>query len=391
VERVRKAGFAAARVEVHVHGQDAGAAHGVEVRPHHHHGHDHAHHHHHEHKHEHHHHEATRTYAEVRAIIEAGELPDPVREQALAVFHRLAEAEAKVHGATLDAVHFHEVGAVDSIVDIVGVALALHLLGVERVSASPVPTGSGTVTAAHGVMPVPAPATAELLRGIPLRAMEADGELTTPTGAAILAALATEFGPLPAMRVASLGYGAGRKDLAFPNVTRVFIGEAADLSEATAVSVIEANLDDQSPELYHYVMERLFDAGALDVYLQPVLMKKGRPAQVLTVLCRPEALDSLVEILFAETTTFGIRYSERRRVVLQREWLTVAVSGGEVRVKVGRRGGRLQTLSPEYEDCRQLAASAGRPLKWVHTEALVAAHRLLAEGGEAPASGTESA
>jgi len=221
--------------------------------------------------------------------------------------------------------------------------------------------------------------------------MEADGELTTPTGAAILAALATEFGPLPAMRVASLGYGAGRKDLAFPNVTRVFIGEAADLSEATAVSVIEANLDDQSPELYHYVMERLFDAGALDVYLQPVLMKKGRPAQVLTVLCRPEALDSLVEILFAETTTFGIRYSERRRVVLQREWLTVAVSGGEVRVKVGRRGGRLQTLSPEYEDCRQLAASAGRPLKWVHTEALVAAHRLLAEGGEAPASGTESA
>ena len=361
VERVAKCGIAAARAEVHVGGHDAGDAHGVLQTGRGHHE---------EHQH-------TRSATEVLEIIQAGSLPDPVCEQACRVFQRLAAAEAKVHGTSLDEVHFHEVGAVDSIVDIVGTVYALHLLGVERVVASPVPTGNGTVSAAHGVMPVPAPATAELLKGVPLRAVDVDGELTTPTGAALLVSLASEFGPLPSMRVESVGYGAGKKDLPFPNVTRVFIGEAEDLPEATTVQVIEANLDDQSPEFYDHIMARLFQAGALDVYLQPIQMKKNRPAQLLTVLARPEDLEALTEIVFLETTTFGLRYSERRRVVLAREWLTVSTSAGEVRVKIGKRHGEVCTISPEYDDCRELAQKQGQPLKRIYSEAAAAAQRQL--------------
>jgi len=366
LEPVKKAGIAAARAEVRVGGRDAGSAHGIETEGDPDAG---------KHTHENHHH--GRTLGEVLTIIRGGDLPESVEERAAAVFRCLAEAEARVHGASVEAIHFHEVGALDSIVDIVGVTLALHLLGIEGVLASPAPVGSGSVQTAHGLMPVPAPATAELLKGIPICAGPAEAELTTPTGAALLKTLASEFGPLPAMRVERIGYGAGRRDFAFPNVTRVLLGETTDAPEARTVRVLEANLDDQSPELFERVMERLFAAGALDVYLQPAQMKKNRPGQLLSVVCRPEDTESLAEIVFSETSTFGLRYADRKRLVLEREWVTVSCRYGEARVKLGRRGGRLLSLAPEYEDCLRLAKQHGCPLKWVYAEALDAARRQL--------------
>jgi pyridinium-3,5-bisthiocarboxylic acid mononucleotide nickel chelatase len=320
-----------------------------------------------------------RHLAEIVRRIDGSALPSVVKERAVAVFTRLGEVEAKMHGTTIDQVHFHEVGAVDSIVDIVGSVFALHLLGVERIVCSSLPTGHGFVRAAHGFLPVPAPATLELLKGAPLRPVEIEGEMVTPTGAALMSTLAAAFGPMPAMRVRAIGYGAGKKEFSIPNLLRVSIGEAGASGDqpATMVTLIETNLDDLNPQLYEPVMEALFTAGALDVFLTPIQMKKNRPAILLSVLCEPERVAAMTDILFAETSTLGVRTSTWSRFCLEREWMETKTEWGSVRVKVARQAGELRNLAPEFEDCRRVAAAAGVPIKDVQAAALEAARRSL--------------
>jgi len=295
----------------------------------------------------------------------------------------LAEAEARVHGTTAEKVHFHEVGAVDAIVDIVGVCAGLALLGVDRVVASPLPMGSGSVDAAHGRLPVPVPAVVELMKGVPIRPCEEEGELTTPTGAALAVTLAEAFGPMPAMVIEKVGYGAGaREGKRVPNVLRVLLGRAVSPSsssatpgqadEADVVWLLEANVDDASGETLGAATQALFEAGALDVWLTAATMKKGRPGVVLACLA-PEGLVAAVEeAIFRETPTFGVRRSAVERTKLAREHATVETAFGPVRVKVGRRGGRVVTASPEYEDCRRLAAERGVAFREVYAAAMEA-------------------
>jgi uncharacterized protein (TIGR00299 family) protein len=311
---------------------------------------------------------AHRHLSHIEAIIGGGAMTDAAKENALKVFRVLGEAEAFVHRVPIQKVHFHEVGAVDSISDIVGACVALDLLGVTEVTSSAINTGSGTVKAEHGVMPVPAPATAVLLEGKPVYARGPATELTTPTGAAILAALATSFGPMPAAKVLKSGYGAGDKD--FPehaNVLRVVLAERTRAVEATTVTVIEANIDDSTGEVLGYALERLMDAGALDASYTPLQMKKNRPASLLRVICKPEDQEKLSEIVFAETSTVGLRMYTAERRVRSREIVEVDLGYGKVRVKVTESG-----AAPEYEDCRALALSASKPLKQVLNDALCA-------------------
>lgn len=302
----------------------------------------------------------------IEKIILAGDLSTKARSNALAVFYRLGEAEAKSHNLPIEKVHFHEVGAVDSICDIVGACIALDLLGIEEVYSSRVNVGSGTVNTEHGVLPVPAPATAELLKQQPIYSAGPDTELTTPTGAALLSTLASGFGPMPPLRVTSQGFGAGDKDFASQaNVLRVLIGQKVHAQESTTVSVIEANIDDCTPQVLGYAMDRLFAAGALDVSLSPVLMKKNRPGTLLRIISLPEMTEQLADVAFAETTTLGLRVYQTERRVLGREIAEVATSFGPVRVKYNQHG----AFTPEYEDCRKLAAQHGVPLRAVIAEA----------------------
>jgi uncharacterized protein (TIGR00299 family) protein len=359
-----------------------------------------------------------RTLADIRSIIVGSSATDHVKDQAIRVFERLADAEARVHGTTPDKVHFHEVGAVDSIIDIVGAMIGFELLGVERFFCSPLRLGSGSVDSQHGRLPIPAPATAELLRGAPVYAGELEGEFVTPTGAAIVAALCEEFGPLPQMKVARVGYGAGSRDLkGFPNALRLMVGEIEEADElgspvagaarphqdndlvqipkagsaaqtevyATSdeqtkgyatpdetIVVIETNIDDMNPQVYSFVMERAFALGALDVFMIPAQMKKDRPGVLLTVLCRPETADATIEMLLVETTTLGVRYYEAKRRALERTIETVETAYGPVRIKVARDGARTLHFQPEYEDCARVAVSAKVPLLEVHGAAAAA-------------------
>jgi len=306
-----------------------------------------------------------RHLSHIRKIIDASDLPALVKGKALRVFTRLAEAEAKVHGTTIEKVHFHEVGAVDAIMDVVGAVLALDLLGVEQVFCSAIPVGSGTVTCQHGVMPVPAPATAELLRGVPLATTDEAGELTTPTAAAVLTTLASAFGPAPAMTLSEIGYGAGtREGHTRPNLLRVLIGETGAPCETDTVVVLETSLDDASPELIGHCLERLLAEAALDAFATPIQMKKSRPGVMLTVLCEPHRADALERILFAETTTFGVRRHGATRTKMRRRHETVTTPFGEIRMKVGEHG-EIRTASPEFEDCRAAAGRHGVPLREV--------------------------
>ncbi|MGQ9532333.1 MAG: nickel pincer cofactor biosynthesis protein LarC [Desulfotomaculales bacterium] len=326
-----------------------------------------------------------RRLGEILGLLEAAPLPAGARETAVKVFLRLAEAEARVHGTTVDRVHFHEVGAVDAIVDVVGSLLALSQLNVERVYCSPLPTGQGYVKAKHGVLPVPAPATAELLRGVPLRSVAVEGELVTPTGAALATTLAAEFGPLPGMVVERIGYGLGSRTYAIPNVLRVFVGRIAGREPGREVlTVLETDIDDLSPEFFPYVDQLLRRAGALDVTLTQVVMKKGRPGVTVRVLCHPPDEEELVAILFRETTTLGVRVRREERVSLRREVVPVATPSGEVRVKVAYLpDSSVARLSPEYEDCRTVAERTRRPLAEVYLEATtVARKRLLPRDGQ---------
>jgi len=300
----------------------------------------------------------------VLEILKLSALSEGVRDKACRVFQRLAEAEAAVHGTTVEKVHFHEVGAVDAIVDVVGAVLALELLHVDRVVCSPIPTGSGTVTCDHGVLPIPAPATARLLQGVPLAACDDVGELTTPTAAAVLTTLTSEFGPIPPMTLTAAGYGAGtREGRTRPNVFRVLLGEAVEEhGDVDQIMMLETNLDDTSPEVVGYCTERLLGEGALEVYTVPILMKKQRPGVVLTVLCEVGKATAMEKILFAETTTFGIRRRTVERTKLRRRFVAVATPFGDIRMKVGEREG-VVTASPEYEDCRAAALKHGVALR----------------------------
>jgi uncharacterized protein (TIGR00299 family) protein len=318
--------------------------------------------------------EEYRFLPDVEAIIARGALTDRQRQTALAIFRKLAAAEAAVHGLPVERVHFHEVGALDSIADIVGAAVGLDLLGVDAFTARSVPPGSGMVKCAHGLMPVPAPATAELLKGVPLASSAVKGELTTPTGAAILAAVVTAFTDSPAMTVERAGWGAGTKDLPEqPNLLRLLVGTATEpeglrpppAGEADTVVVLETNLDDVPAEVIGYAAERLFAAGALDVFAVPVLMKKNRPGVLLTVLAEPGKAAELEAILFRETGTFGIRRTEARRAKLLREAVTVETPWGRVKAKRGWRDG-FEVLTPEYEDCARVAREHGVPLREVY-------------------------
>ena len=315
-----------------------------------------------------------RTYASIRELIDRAGLPAGAADLAQRIFLRLAEAEAVVHRRSVEQVTFHEVGAVDSIVDICGTAVGLSLLGVDRVYASAVPTGLGMITTQHGPMPIPAPAVVELLRGAPVYSRGVPFELVTPTGAAILATLVHEWGELPVMRVDAVGYGAGTLRADFPNLLRIMIGESvaddAGGPSPTSELVLETNVDDMNPELYPYVLERLFDAGAQDAWLVPIVMKKGRPSVTVRVLCGPDRLDEIRDVLFRETGTLGVRWSPVDKLALRRTWVDVATRHGPVRVKIGWLGDDVVTVSPEHEDCAATARASGTPLRDIHEEAM---------------------
>jgi pyridinium-3,5-bisthiocarboxylic acid mononucleotide nickel chelatase len=310
-------------------------------------------------------------------MIDGSRLTPTQKQLATSIFQRLAEAEAKVHGTTVQKVHFHEVGAVDSIADIVGSAIGIDLLGAQRIECSPIPTGSGTVKIAHGLVSVPAPATAELLQGIPLAPSRIESELTTPTGAAIVATLAHRFGPLPPMRIERIGYGAGSRDFeSQANLVRLLVGQSDGAADGDQVWMLETNLDDLSGELIGYTMQLLLDAGALDVYTTAIQMKKNRPAVMLSVLCEAQRIESLEQILFHETTTLGIRRWPVERHKLPRQAVTVATPWGPVDGKLALLDDR-QRFSPEYEACRAIAAAHRVPLQQVYE----AAQRAYAEQG----------
>lgn len=317
-----------------------------------------------------------RHLSDIAEILRASSLSEQVQRQALAVFTRLADAEATIHGTTRDEIHFHEVGAVDAIVDIVGSCLLLEMLGVEQVVVSAIPCGTGSIHCQHGWMPIPAPATLELLQGFPVYSVNIRGELVTPTGAALVTTLAdhSTAGKIPTMRVIASGYGAGKKQFApdRPNLLRVVLGEIEDAADQTpqTVAVLETNLDDQNPEGFELLMERAFAAGALDVFLTPIQMKKNRPAMLLTVLCPTDCAEVLTELLFRETGTFGVRTREQRRSTLERCWQTVATPYGDIRLKQGAWRGETLTSAPEYEDCKAAARMHGVPLRRVYEAAL---------------------
>lgn len=302
--------------------------------------------------------------------IDKAELAPRAAERARRIFTRLAEAEAKVHNMPVEQVHFHEVGAVDSIVDIVGAAIGFELLGIDEFACSALDVGAGQVKTAHGLLPVPAPATAELLRGAPMYTSGIARELVTPTGAAIASTLSTRYAQIPEMTLQAVGYGAGTADLTEKaNVLRILIGETAK-SEAgehwdAPVSVIETNLDDMSPQIYGYFVERALAAGALDVFSTAVQMKKNRPGVLLTILCDAAHTARLIDLVFRETTTIGVRTYDVRRKVLDRELVPVETPFGEVRMKISRMNGSVLNATPEYEDCQRLAAEKGIPLKQV--------------------------
>jgi uncharacterized protein (TIGR00299 family) protein len=327
-------------------------------------------------KHDHHHHPDAhgKSLREIHDLISRARIDAPVRAMASRAFQLLGEAEAKIHNIPIERIHFHEVGAVDAIVDIVCAAAGCASLAVNRWVCSPVNVGGGTVKCAHGVFPVPAPATAELLTGAPVYSSGVPAELVTPTGAAILRALGVEFGQMPAMKMEHIGYGAGARDLpGFANVVRITVGEAVEKeksSDCQAVSVIETAVDDLTPQLAGYVMEKALAAGALDVMITPVQMKKNRPGSLFTVLCNREYARDLCNLLLRETTTLGVRIREEQRQCLERKFATVRTAWGDVRMKLAYLNGDLTNCSPEFEDCRQIAEREKIPLKMVMQEAV---------------------
>ena len=307
-----------------------------------------------------------RKWKDVERIIRTSSLSEEIKQKGLSIFRKLFTAEAKVHGETFDAAHLHELGAVDCIVDIFGTVIGLKLLGIEKVYSSGVNTGGGSVRTKHGILPVPAPATAELLKGIPVYSGGIDYELTTPTGAVILKEISSSFGSIPDMVIEKIGIGAGNKDFKDkPNVLRILIGQSKEQraeNREQKVAVIETTIDDMNPQIYEYVIERLFKAGALDVYLTQLIMKKGRPGIKLTVLCNSNEKEKIMKIIFEETTTIGLRFYEAQRRTLTREINQVNTRFGRVNIKVSKLGNKVVRRTPEYEDCKKLAKKLNMPL-----------------------------
>jgi len=340
-ERVTRAGITATKF--HVRGETHEKKH----------GHDHPHHHH-----------SHRTLPEISKLIDGSALSAAGKERAKDLFAKIGEAEAAIHGTSMDKVHLHEVGALDSIIDIVGTVYALETLGVERIVSSPLNVGSGTVRTEHGLYPIPAPATARLLQGAPMYAGPQAAELVTPTGALLVTSYAESFGAVPAMRVSAIGYGAGSRDLPdTPNVLRVLLGDVDSTAPSHAVTVIEADIDDMNPQIFGALMDRLLAEGALDVFYTSIQMKKNRPGTLLTIIAAPEARERLTSIVFRETTTIGVRYREMTRECLDREKVTVETPLGPVRFKIARRNGEMLNASPEFDDCARIATATGTPLK----------------------------
>ncbi len=315
-----------------------------------------------------------RSLSTILEIFDKSQLSDSVRKNASAIFRKLGKAEASVHDVPLEKIHFHEVGAVDAIVDIVGACIGFEALDIHKFACSPLNVGGGTARMAHGILPVPAPATAKLLQGKPTYSNGVQRELVTPTGAAIVATLCDSFGPQPPMSVSSIGYGAGAADLeGQPNVVRIMVGEAAEKFVPgfdEEISVIEANLDDMNPQIYGYFQEKALASGALDVYTTPVQMKKNRPGTLLTLLCKPQDTNALMSLIFAETTTFGARAYTAQRRTLPRESVNVHTQYGDVRIKLSRVNGHVRHVAPEYDDCRKLAVEKNVPLQQIIGEAI---------------------
>jgi hypothetical protein len=325
-----------------------------------------------------------RHLSHIEKLVGAAAVDGAAKQKALQVFRRLGEAEARLHNQPIEKIHFHEVGAVDAILDIVGVCLGLAMLGNPELVCSPLNVGGGSVEAAHGTLPVPAPATAELLKGIPVYSSGVESELVTPTGAALVSTLATGFGPVPAMKVERIGYGAGAIDFTrHPNIARLMLGEKTEGAGTASgsegdetVLVIEANIDDMNPQLYGHFAEKALAAGALDVTCSPLQMKKNRPGLLVSVISKPELESTLTRLLFEETTTIGVRISEARRKVLEREVVKVETAYGPVRMKLARLDGKIVNAAPEFEDCRRLADEGSVPLKEV-MQAAQSAYRQL--------------
>ncbi|MGH7301771.1 MAG: nickel pincer cofactor biosynthesis protein LarC [Candidatus Rokuibacteriota bacterium] len=320
-----------------------------------------------------------RSLRDILDILERSTLEVSVRERAARIFTRLADAEARVHGTDRESVHFHDVGAVDAIVDVTGGVIALDLAGAQAVHVSALPMGGGFVGGPHGRIPVPGPGTAELLRGFPVVDTGVQAELVTPTGAAILTTLAASAGRMPALTIEAVGYGAGTKDLpGTPNVLRCFLGQTTESGAADETVVqVETTIDDMSPQLYETLIERVFEAGALDVFLQPVIMKRGRPGVVVTALCVPERVGDLSRALFEESTTIGVRWSEWRRARLQREMVEVTTAYGTIPFKVSRLAGRIVTVTPEFADVARIAREKSLPVREVLDQARADGRRLL--------------
>jgi hypothetical protein len=319
-----------------------------------------------------------RRLAEILKNVRDSPLPENIKGNTLKVFERIGSVEAKIHGLNTTQVHLHELGGLDTIIDVVGVFLGMDMLGIERISASPLPLGSGFIQAAHGVLPLPAPATLALLEGVPVIGTELSGELVTPTGAALITSLASEFGAIPPMRLQKTGYGAGKRDLPVPNVLRMMIGVEVQptthhLFQEEKLACLECNIDNMNPEIYSYLYEILFNAGALDVSLMPIYMKKNRPGTLVTVLCSEEISESLLEILFSETTTLGARKYSVDRYSVERHVIQVTTPYGNVNVKFSKKGGKAWNYTPEYEDCRRLALEHHVPIMKIYRAAELAA------------------
>jgi uncharacterized protein (TIGR00299 family) protein len=304
----------------------------------------------------------------MREMIEKADLKQKIKDDSLAILQRLASAEAFVHDVDINEVHFHELGGIDTIVDIVGTTTAIDFLSVEEIYSSPLPISYGFIEIEHGILPIPAPATMKLLEGVPIRQVNVEGETLTPTGAAIITHYAKGY-YLPPMRLSKIGLGAGQKDFPIPNILRVLLGEAIEELKMEDVVLLETNIDDMAPNLYEFVMDELFKSGALDVFLQPIIMKRSRPGVILSVLCKPEDMGRLAELIFRETTTLGIRVNRLERIALDREIVKVETKWGEVEVKVARMGDKILGFSPELRSCEEIARKENIPLKAVIDEA----------------------
>jgi len=372
ISKVVRGGISATKVDVYANGEKDLPREVFWEQQEHNHAHEHSHSHEHSHEHR---HEHGRTLTEIRHIIEKAAISSTAKATAIEIFEALGQAEAEIHGTSIDQVHFHEVGAVDAMVDIVCAAVGAESLAVEEWVCSPLNVGGGTVKCAHGTLPIPAPATLNLLRDSPVYSSGPQVELVTPTGAAIAKTLSARFAPFPAMKIEKAGYGAGTRDFPeHPNLLRITIGETEPTDRANTsndrIMVLEANLDDLSPQVLAYAMERLLAEGALDVFSVPVQMKKSRPGALLTVLAKMEDANRLTKTIFAETTTLGVRRRKEQRLTLSRRWETVDTTWGPVRIKIANMNGSISNYAPEYEDCRTLAEAQHVPLRTVMQEAI---------------------